>query len=82
MPESLPLLRCEIERPSSSPLWLTWSLATIIVIGGLLDALWLVPAERARRTRLQAPTATEARVPLSSSAPVTRVDGVLLIRVR
>lgn len=82
MPESLPPLRCEIERPSPSPLWLTWSFASIIALGGLLDALWLIPAERARRSRLQAPTAVEARIPLTTSSPVTRVDGVLLIRVR
>lgn len=82
MPESLPPLRCEIERPSSSPLWLTWSLAALIVVGGLVDALWLIPAERARRARLQAPTAIEARVPVTASTPVVRVDGVLLVRTR
>ncbi len=79
MPESLPPLRCEIRRPQPELRWLTWGLSSLIVLGTLVDALWVIPAQRRAALEL-APARVQVVVPVAPRA--TRVDGVLLIRER
>ncbi len=83
MPESLPPLRCEIRRPQPELRWLTWGLSSLIVLGTLVDALWVIPAQRraGQAGALElAPARVQVVVPVAPRA--TRVDGVLLIRER
>ena len=79
MPESFPPLRCEIRRPQPELRWLTWGLSSLILLGTLVDARWVIPAQR--RAQAAALELAPARVQVIDGAPrATRVDGVLLIR--
>ena len=79
MPESFPPLRCEIRRPQPELRWLTWGLSSLILLGTLVDALWVIPAQR--RAQAAALELAPARVQVIDGAPrATRVDGVLLIK--
>lgn len=82
MPESFPPLRCEIRRPEPELRWLTWGLSGLIVFGTLVDALWVIPAQRrAARADVTSLELTPVRVQVApASRRATRVDDVLLIR--
>jgi hypothetical protein len=78
--DPVPPLRCEIRRPSREPVWLAWGLTLVLVTGALVDALWLVPAQRGSR-----PSFRQSEVPAAAPTTrrtVTRVDGVLLATPR
>ncbi len=81
LPESLPPLRCEIRRPQPELRWLTWGLSSLIILGTLVDALWVIPAQR-RADRAVSLELAPARVQLVTPAVprATRVNGVLLVR--
>lgn len=75
-----PPLRCEIRRPPPELGWLKWCLAGMVVLASLLDALWLIPAQReAAQQRAELRTYRCREVP-AVSAPATerRVDGIYL----
>lgn len=81
-PESLPPLRCEIHRAPTQLGWLKWSLPAVILAGGMLDALWLIPAQRDAVRRCHR---IERRAEPAAPTPApraTRVDGVLLLAPR
>lgn len=81
MTPELPPLRCEIRHPSRAHGWLKWSLALVVIAGGMVDALWLVPSQRdAARRCHRAERRVEATPAPAPTAParVTRVDNVLL----
>ena len=74
--DPVPPLRCEIQRPAPELRWLTWGLTLMMVVGTLVDALWLIPAQRA------AARCPGARAVPTAPAPAPRairVDDVLLL---
>lgn len=77
-----PPLRCEIRRPPPELGWLKWCLAAMVVVASLLDALWLIPAQReaARRQAAQAGAELRGYRCRELPAPSTerRVDGIYL----
>lgn len=72
-----PPLRCEIRRPPPELGWLKWSMAGLIVVGSMLDALWLVPAQRQAREARERAELTPVRCREVGVREV-RVDGVWL----
>ncbi|MBK9031652.1 MAG: hypothetical protein IPL61_10010 [Myxococcales bacterium] len=76
----MPTLRCEIRHPSPAHGWLKWSLALVVIAGGMVDALWLVPAQRESARRCHRAERVETTpAPTPTPRPrVTRVDNVLL----
>lgn len=78
-----PPLRCEIRRPPPELGWLKWCLAAMVVVASLLDALWLIPAQREAARRRGADAGAElrsyrCRELVTAPATERRVDGIYL----
>jgi hypothetical protein len=87
-PETLPVLRCESRRRRPEPRWGVIA-AVVVLMASTLDALWLVPAQRAAedtdalgvRYRCFDVPPRQAPTPAPTPSPTAhvRVDGILLM---
>lgn len=84
-PETLPVLRCESRRRRPEPRWGLIA-AVVVLSASMVDALWLVPAQREAARRYDprgvgyrcVDRPRSAPEPAPSPSAGVRVEGVLL----